>query len=412
MKVKQTVRLLVLLMIVLLAAPVMAQDETETEESPLLALLSYIPDTPENRRYVAYGDIAAWHEARQFPRIADTDQFLTLMDIDPTREILLLAYVMPSQVGVPAVLGLDYMLVESLQDFYGFDLFVVDRYIEAQGAIPDETTVLVLNIDTARVADALVATGYDESPLGDGRLFSILEDGEFDLTGERIPSRTGQLGALNRIGVFDDRVIVARSTAVVEVANDAAAGEVATLADDPIFTTAVAALSEPAVSDRGALVSVFFTDSEDIVGDGDIARRILGRDATEEQVAELRERLGLTNEGPTLPRFSLVAFATIVAEDESYLVAALVLPAGADAQAAADVLAERIPEYRSLVTVQPMSEQWTFEETLAVESGELPVALAVMSVEHEFATDDNQLPRVFNWQRMINNLDLGWLATE
>ena len=105
-----------------------AGDRTES----LRALLRYVPATPEYRRYLTFGDYARWLDAANIERPADRDVLEGQMT---KREHDLWLFSMPGQTVPPAALALQYMGMESMIDYLGFDFFSSNQYVEA-GAPP------------------------------------------------------------------------------------------------------------------------------------------------------------------------------------------------------------------------------------------------------------------------------------
>jgi hypothetical protein len=390
-------------LLLLAVAPVLAQDAVE---NPILDMLRFVPDTPEYRQFVSYGDAAAWHTSWNVPRI-DSVAELDGLDRDPR------AYwmnIMPRQTTPPDVLGVQYLMAEDMREFYGFDLFNVDRYLQA-GQPPDLLSVVDYNFPDSQIADALLATGYSVETLNDaGALYSILDDYQIDLSMETVTTRVGQLGGLNRIGLLDGQMVIAKATANITSAFSAYAGEVRSLADDPHFSAAATALYDPALAETGELVGAILMDGVQFAD----PLTYLGDRITPELLEQLEEALKDEDAVP-LPPYYLVAFGTRHSPGATHLILAVVFPTDTDAKAAANILAERMENYTSLVTNQPMADRWEFELATGTKVDGLPVALVSMRVDDPLPTPEGQdLPNagVLAWVQLVLARDTLFLAVK
>jgi hypothetical protein len=393
----------VLLLCVLLSLvtgfSVVAQESEN--ENPLLRLLSYVPATSKNRQFVTYGDLAVWHTSWNVPRIDSLDALDTL-ERDQSAYWM---YIMPRQTTPPDVLGLQYLVSDDMRAAYGFDPFNVDRYLQA-GQPPGMTSVIEYSFPQEQIADALTASGYTPESLDNGStLYSILGDFEMDMTMETITTRVGQLGALNRIGVSDNQLVIGRATDVVTGAYAAHQGQIPSLADAPDFAAAVQGLGDSSLAEMGDLVGVIFVDGPQLAD----PLPYVPLNAPEEVIEELTE--GMETQTALAP-YTLAAFATFHSEDASHLVLALVFLPDTDAKAAAAVVAERMQSYTSLVTQQPLTDRWTFELATGTKVNNLPVALVSMRVDDPPPTPEDQEQvhaAVFDWMRMVLTRDTAFL---
>jgi hypothetical protein len=385
------IRLLTLGLAIMLLLPALpALGSQPGQESPLLTLLRFVPDTPNDREMVTFGDVAAWDSSWGVPQVRSVDE-LNALPRDPKAYWMV---IMGKQTAPPNNLGAQYVLQGDMRPYYGFDFFNVDRFI-ADGAPPDDFTVAEHNLDPAQIGAALTASGYTAQTLdGGATLYSLLGDYEIPpLTGGTVP-RVGMTGALNRIALLGQQLIISRASANVTAALDAQSGAGTSLADDPAYAAAVQALDDPSLSDMGDLVGVMMVSGE----------------------AALQLGMGLEVEGQpasgTLPLYTLVAFATHHTQGASYLTLVVVFPAGADARAAADTLAERIKTYVSQVTGQPLTDRWTFDRSGGVEANGLPVALVTMRVDDPPVAPEGERANaaVLSWADMVYRRDLGYLA--
>jgi hypothetical protein len=377
---------------------VVAQEAVD--ENPLLRLLSFVPDTPENRQFVTYGDLTAWHNSWNVPHIDSLDDLETL----ERDESAYWMNIMPRQTTPPEALGLQYLVSDDLSAFYGFDIFNVDRYLQA-GQPPGMTSVVEYSFPQEQIADALTASGYTAESLDNGStLYSILGDFEMDMTMETVTTRVGQLGTLNRIGVLDNQLVIGRATDVVMGAYAAQQGEIPSLADSPDFAAAAHALDDASLADMGELVGVIFVDGPQLAD----PLPYVPLNAPEEIIEELTE--GIEAQAALAP-YTLAAFATFHSEDASHLVLALVFQPNTDAKAAATVLAERMQNYTSLMTQQPLTDRWMFELATGTKVNDLPVALVSMRVDDPLPSEDEQQVNtaVFAWIQMVLSRDTAFL---
>jgi len=392
--------LLLFLLGLVVVFPILSQESAD--DNPFLRLLRFVPNTPENRQYVTYGDLAAWHKSWNVPRIDN----LTELDILERDERAYWMNIMPRQTTPPDVLGLQYLMVDDMRAAYGFDPFRVDRYLQA-GQPPAMTSIIEYSFPQEQIADALLASGYTAESLDGGNtLYSILGDFEIDLSMDTVPTRVGQLGNLNRIGVADEQLVIAKATDIVTTAYAAERGEIPSLAESPDFLAAAGALNDLSLQRMGELVGVIFVDGLQLADP--LAYVQLG--APQEVVDQLTESM---DNQPALPLYTLAVFATRHGEGASHLILAVVFPPNIDAKAAANILAERLQNYTSLVTNQPLDDRWTFELATGTKVNNLPVALVSMRIDDPFPTPEGQeLPNaaVFSWVQMVQARDTLFLA--
>lgn len=389
------------ILLLLTVAPAMAQD---TAENPLLDMLRFVPDSAEYRQFVSYGDAVAWHMSWNVPRI-DSVAELDTLDRDPR------AYwmnIMSRQTAPPDVLGIQYLMAEDMRAFYGFDLFNADRYLQA-GQPPDLLSVIEYSFPDSQIADALVDSGYLVETLDDNAaLYSILDDYQIDLSMETVTTRVGQLGGLNRIGLLDGQMVIAKATAIVTSAFSAYEG--ASLADDPHFSAAATALFDPSLAETGELVGVILMDGMQLAD----PLAYLGQGASPEMIEALEQSLA-NDDLPPLPPYYLAAFGTRHSPGATHLILALVFPADTDAIAAANILAARIENYTSMVTNQPLSDRWALELATGTKVDGLPVTLVSMRVDDPLPTPEDQdqpNANVLTWTQLVWARDTLFLAAQ
>jgi hypothetical protein len=191
------------------AAPHTAS-QAKTVADPVLRPLRFVPDTSNTRGWLAYGDLAAWHTSWDVPRIDNVAE-LDGLENDPR---IYWMFIMPRQTQPPDSLGVQYLMQGDYRPAFGFDLFNLDRFLQA-GYPPDAITAAEGSFEAAQIEDALAASGYTAQPLETGgTLYSIREDYEMDPASD-LPM-PGRLGALNRIALLEGgKLLIARATGVV-----------------------------------------------------------------------------------------------------------------------------------------------------------------------------------------------------
>jgi hypothetical protein len=393
----------VVLALVCLLVPPWSAFGQDSAESDLLRLLHYVPDVPEVREtLVQYGDLAAWHTSWKVLRINNVQQ----LDLLPRDKHAYWMFIMPRQTAPPEPLGMQYLFTDDQRAFYGFDVFGVDRFISA-GVPPVQITALEHRLDSGDIAAALTASGYEAQAVPGGTLYSQFEDMEAPaMSGVEVP-HVGQFGALNRIALLDasPTLLISRRTDDVLASLAAAQGEQPSLADDPFYAAAAQAVLDPSLADTGELVGVLFMSGPVPM---DPATLLLDDDG--DAIREQFEQM--VGDNP-LPLYVLTAFATHHTEGASYLTLVVVFPPETDATAAATILADRMQNYVSLATREPLTARWTFDRASGIEVDGLPVALVTMRVDDPPPTpEDAAMPNagVFSWYEMVVRLDLGFLV--
>lgn len=373
-------------------------------DSALLRMLRFIPDKSDYRHWVSFGDAAAWHTSWDIPRLDDLDD-LDALDRE-TRAYWM--SILPSQTWPATAIGHQYLLTGDQRDFYGFDLFNLDRWIEA-GQPPDTTTGVEFGFDGKQIGDALVDSGYDADELDGGTLYSILDDYEisFDL-----PTKVGQLGYLNRIALLKGQMVIARATDLVEDALDANSGNRRSLAENKEYRAAALALQDKALSGYGELVGVILTDDQAFSEPATYLDPV--------QSPEVLEELGqrFERDADDLPGWEVAAFATQHADDASYLTLLVVFDEDTDAEEAADVLAERLEDYDLLRDPNRTLMEYcrcSLEQVVALRAEGLPVALVTLRADNPPPTPEDETivsAFVFSWMRLIASRDTGFLVSD
>lgn len=411
-----------LALLIVCSVSMAAAQESREADNPLLRLLDFVPNTSAYRmNLITYGDVAAWAEGWGFDRVG------SLMEADALTDERVRGYwlfLMPYQAIPAEPLGFQHFRADDQIGYYGFDFASLDRVLAA-GAPPSIITAAEYSFDSARIRDALTASGYEAQPLenAQGTLYSILEDYQPDISGETVRTRTGQLGALNRIALLEGgQMIIGRATEVVDTALAAMNGEVRSLADDPYYNALAAALFAPELEQAGQLAGVALADGT-LFG-MDAGAFLMDPRITREQAAQLLQQYQdeYLNRYP-LPPFVAAAFATYHREGATTLVLALALLPGTDQQAAAAALQGRFEHYTSLRTRQPMLEileerSSQVEGAIGFEAEQIPIiALLIRSedppetfIPGKISAEPVEGSLPFAWLQMIFARDTGFLV--
>ncbi len=368
----------------------------------LLQFLRYAPDTAENRKWTSFGDAAAWHASWNVPRISSLEELNALAET-PHSDWL---FIMPFQTTPPDSLDINYLLAYSLKATYGFDIFDMNRYLYA-GSPPKTVTVVEFRNDRQQIVDALTAKGYSSQDFGSGWfLYSLNEDYGLNMQSK---IHTEQMGNLNRILLSDHVMITGKATEVVQAALDAFNRKSASLADDPAYIASVQALQDPSLKDAGELVGSIWVNGREFH-----TNPLLSPQVTEEQAKALMDRYGLNSD---LPAFTLATFATRhnLSQKTTSLILALIFPKGVDANAAAQVLQDRLVKADSMLAKKPFLEVIgaADEKVYALNTDGLPVILAVLHLEdpgpNAVNSSGQPVTRVGSWLKFIETRDLMFL---
>jgi hypothetical protein len=218
--------------------------------------------------------------------------------------------------------------------------------------------------------------------------------------------RTGQLGNLNRIALLEGQMIIAKATAIVTDALLASNGKQPSLADSPDYVAAATAFEHPILKDSGELVGAIFMTAPNFFD----PMLLLEPSANEGAIQLLKNYA----QKPSLPPYSLVAFATRHTQGVSYLILTVVFPKGTDANIAADILADRLQNYVSIDQSIPLDDRWIFEKALGIEVQGLPVTLTVMRVDDPPPTPEDAArvnADILTWSSLIFKRDALFLIS-
>lgn len=409
--------LLSLLMLVFGSASVSAQ--SEDSDSPLLEMLARIPVQSGANEWLTYIDYHAVVAARPgAPQIHSLEEAGPLLESDSEERSLFTSALMSYQSG-PAEVPQSLMLADEAIDAIGIDLYAVERAIQYANP-PASVTILEGDFDNEAISSAFAARDYTQTE----------EDGLTLLCGEagcdsgmrqdlanRNPANIfgGQLGRSQPVLLGDEWLASSPSDVALNGVTEAVSGERETLADVPAYRLAAEALSA-----KGTVLQAYFINPAQI-GSSLMDILLASSRLTQEQIEAIRERLA-TDFEPLLP-YSLVVLAQVAAEDEDLTVVALVYPDAETAEAAGEILLERIENYTSFAVQRPLNEMLeergvTSMDTEVVEGDERATLLLTLHapLPGTEVPDDAPTPRSLGlvyaiFVRAYQQRDLGWLAT-
>ncbi len=359
----------------------------------VMDLLALVPDTPQGREgipLISYVDLEAMIEASYFDSMPDAEfEASSFEDMFP---------------GILRVISgptnyLQYLPVigGEMRDLLGIEIQDIRRALEF-GQPPTWGSVFGLDPaadHAASIAAALDARDFARRQIGDVTVWHRLEDLEMDIV-NRNPADPfgGHLGQSARIAMLPPALVGSPVWSTAE-AMVAAAGDRRSLADDPVISAAVEAISAPVT--EGALLQFHLINAADLATAFDPVGQLI-----EEAVegGELPDLETLQPEPPdeALPPYLMVAIADVFHEGRDEAIVALVYPDRAVAETAAGVLARRFEGF------EPASgaAAWTrrlesLDATLApdvvsVADGRLAVAMLRVSYPTVFPSDAEDTP--------------------
>jgi hypothetical protein len=246
---------------------------------------------------------------------------------------------------------------------YGINSYAIDRELTV-GTGRTRYGILQGTFDATVVSNALAAAGYQNS----GNFFAS-------------PDPNGDLPAIAIIG---DGLIVAPANAI---GNVIAPGQ--TLGADADYAAAAAALGS---GNGGALISAVLFDGRYL------NNTVFGQDRRA-QLDNIRGKIGL-NEFP-LPEYRLAGIGYRFDGSQRTWVVAIPYDDPGTAQAASDILAQRLRRYTSLDNPgAALFDGWEVSATVDAATGR-PVAVAIMRGKADVA-----------WVEIMRNRDVGFLATQ
>lgn len=346
-------RILVLLITVFIAIPVsFAQDD-----SPLLTLLSHIPNTLETvDSVVSYVDYNAMFEAR-----TGSDQPESINDLlDPSEEATeTVGLWMAALRGVssgPAFISNLFAGGSDWETVVGFDFFAIGQAIEF-GNPPSLGTILLGEFDPEAIATAFSARNFASQEAGDFTLWcgeAGCEEGmQTDLI-NRNPANPfgGQLGRSEPILVSETVIVDSADFAVIESIQSVIAGDSPSLADNPAYMTAYHAIptEDTVLQTQFLSPGVFLADVGAFLTNQELVDRLI------EQI------------DPVLQPYELVAIADTVTESEQIVYLVLVYGNAEDAESAVEIVPARIEVMDSFAAARPFTELLADREISAIDA--------------------------------------------
>lgn len=317
--------LIALLLALLPGASALAQDDPPS--SPLLALLAGVPEDalPADSGWatVRYADYAALYEAEGIAALRDAGDLDALMNDVPLPGMLMRLIAGPE--------ALNYLLTSTGQmaGAVGFEwLLDVDRSLEFGGP-PDVGLLLSGDLDAAAIGAALQARDFSQADVSGVTVWHRFDDLAVSIA-DRDPADPfgGHLGAAARIALLPGALANARSWPLINSIIGAAQGAQPSLADDAAYRALAGAITAP----DGLLIQALFFDGA-----------ALG--AVAGDPASLGVALPAADLGP-LPPYALAVLADRQEGNDQVHLIGLVYPDAPTAQAAAEVLAGRIADFR------------------------------------------------------------------
>ncbi len=399
---------LVVLLIVVGAAPTMAQ----SEETPLMDMLARIPAYVALREYVSYIDYHALLTTRNaVPEIHSWQEFQAQMEGKSAGSGLLLAALNGARSG-PDFLS-RIMIADNVPGVLGFDFFQIGQAVTF-GRPPGEIVILQGDFDQQSVIDAHTARDYTQSDPAEGVTLlcpaSGCENGRHTNLQNREPSNLfgGALGRSQPVLLGDGWIASSPSIDALGTLVD----PTPSLADQADFHAAAEALTA-----NGTLLQSWFINPLTMMSVSDILPS--GR-LTEEQLKALRERL--LKDFVPMPPYALAVLADVVTEDEQQAVIALVYVNESNAEEAAALFPERLTNTTSLRTNRPFGDVIADRGVTSVDAAVYPASggrYVVLVTLHaplpsDTKNDEGQLVASSRPYGLLVDayfaLDLAWLA--
>jgi hypothetical protein len=373
----RTKPLLLLAAFVLLLAGGVAAQEPSLDEQPLMQMLARVPQVVPASSLLFSDWVAitqAYPEA-QLPPDWDTFAALdkdNLTDESRPLEIWWRIFLRYSS----STMGRFLSVAETLPESLGLDAFQIERELYL-GMVPEDSLILTGSWEREAISTALATRNYGlVEEVAAAQLWC--EDdcltGSFMNVDGRDPANPfgGQLGQNWPMVVSDGLLIGNRSEPIIRDYMGAADGSLPTLAEDPLWRSAVTAALQDGILLQAAIYS-----GNDLATLGD---PLAGLNQPTLSAAQLQQILQTRLEGYiTLPPFQLLMIADTISQGEQVTKVVLVYSTETAAQTAADALPDRISRYESLV------RQESFSELLTGRNINLPTA-EVQGIEGLYAT--------------------------
>ncbi len=351
-----------LLLALMPSATALAQDDPPAPS--LLAMLAGVPQDalPADSGWatVRYVDFAALYEAEGIAALRAAGDLDALMNDVP------LGAMLSRIIAGPEALNYAFSSAGQMAGAVGFEwLLDVDRSLDF-GDPPDIGLLLGGTLDAGAIGAALQARDFDQTDVSGVTVWHRFDDLAISIEArDTADPFGGHLGAAARIALLPDMLANARSWPLINAIIGAAQGAQPSLAGDPAYRALAGAITAP----DGLLIQALFFGGE--------ALKVAG-DPTQLGLAMPAEDLG------PLPPYALTVLADRQEGHDQVHLIGLVYADAPTAQAAADVLAGRIADFRlSTRPDEVLVEQFGATVTASVVESEAD-GLAVALVEARY----------------------------
>lgn len=414
---RTTLFVVMLVLVILTSGAVAAQDDAP---HPFLQLLGAIPDNPgalEDFSYVDFRAIVAGREGA--PLVTNGEEWQAMREEDSLESQLWFAAFQAIYSG-PSDLMQNIARPFEMRDAIGIDPYTIDRAV-TYGLPPSAVAVIQGEFDTDAITAAYTARDYLENERSGFTLWCGNE--ECDGTRTNLASRNpadpfgGALGRQQPVLIAETLVASSADIERLELQAEALAGEAPTLADNADFR----AIAE-AITQDGLLRQMWFVNPVNITPDSSAVVGAIAENPESASEVATREAERAENAAP-IPPYRLAAFADIATETEQIAVIALAYTDAEFAEGAGEILLDRMENYVSLRTQQPLTQMLeergvTSIETEIYETDERAVLLILLRGTQVTAEPvDEELSRLASSSMLFRLLptmytqrDIGWLA--
>jgi hypothetical protein len=414
--VRKTAPILTLVMWLLIVSPLRAQEDV----SPLIRLLERIPDHSAIAESFSYVDYRAVINARPgAPLVTTAEEWQTLVDSEAEAlGVWTAAFNGVASGSQDILMSLREPL--STRDVTGIDPFSIERVV-VYGEPPGEVVLLEGDFDTEAIAAAHAVRDYQELTVDGITLWcgSADCDGSFMDLSSREPADPfgGRLGRRQPLFVTNSLVASSPSTPRLVTQAQASEGDATTLAQNTDYSS----LAEAITQERQLLQAWFISPLDIAPVSATLVTAMMGAEISADQIAALQA--AMEDEFTPLPQYRLVALGDTATENEQIALVALVYSNSDRASTAGEILVQRIEDYVSLATRQPMSELLdargvTAIDTEIYETDERAVLLVMLHAPIPAAEPNGEglapVSSSMLFQLLLNmyfQRDLGWLAT-
>ncbi|MFO7544622.1 MAG: hypothetical protein R6W77_03915 [Trueperaceae bacterium] len=333
-------------------------------DSPLLAMLAFVPDTVAARTGgvpgLSFADYGAAFGVNVVTVPSTHQEFAALTD--DARASWVAAF-QRLQTGPQQLRQYVPLMIESMPELLGIEWFDIERAL-GYGSPPYLSVVLSADVDAARLGEHLAERDFEEASLEGVTVWHRSEDGQVNMAW-REPGDpfVGPVGMAARVTVLPGHLIGNSYWSMTRAAVSTFRRQYPSLADSPDYRTLAEAISQG----DGALIQAQFLGPLDVGFVSDDPFGIL-----------LEGAAPVTREGPALEPYGLAVLADRQeGADQVAVIAVLYQDVGA-AERAAAVLAERLPDFRPDVL-----ESWGARfDPPHVYSGDSGLSAAVVSVRY------------------------------